>query len=129
MYTLRENYPKSAPLNVVRSGLATSLVFILIETLSSVHGFANDQEMKRIACRNAAGYHVSGFGIEYDDIDADRAIVLCRAAIVETPGDVPLLAYLARALQKKGDEASVSEALSLVQLAAQSHHNSIATRN
>ena len=121
MDALENNYRRSSFLSVVRSGLPTLLVSIVIAALTSVHGFANDQETKTIACRNAAGYHVSGFGVEYDDLDADRAIALCRAAISETPNDVSLFPYLARALQKKGDEPSISEALKLAQLAAESH--------
>jgi Sel1 repeat len=121
MVALENNNRRFSFLRVVRSGLPTLFVSIVIAALTSGHSLADDQETKKTTCRNAAGYHVSGFGVDYDDLDADRAIALCRAAMSETPNDVSLFPYLARALQKKGDEPSISEALKLAQVAAERH--------
>jgi len=77
------------------------------------------QESKQVACRNAAGYRIAGFGINYDDIDAVTAIAICRDAIAESPENLSLLAYLARALQRKGDGVSLTEALTASRRAAE----------
>ena len=86
-------------------------------------------ECDRLAAAPSAEMRRAGIaGIEFEQIDADKAIPACRAAVAAQPNDGRLLSQLGRALQKSGHADAIAEAL-LVYRRAAAAGSSVAMNN
>ena len=95
--------------NSTKSVVAIAAIFLAIAPAEE----ARSEPQLNTECRDAAGYRVDGTGVFYEDIDPPITIAKCRAALRQNLQNPTLKAYLARALEKNGDQNAIKEALNL----------------